>query len=71
MVNFLKLYLIRQINFAILPLTLAVAHPLPPAGEGMIATMRDFNSLSRLRERVGVRGALPFDMPINVREQIG
>ena len=60
MIVILKLCLAQQFNFAILPLSLAVAHPLPLAGEGMVATMRGFNPLSSLRERVGERGNLPI-----------
>ena len=56
-------YLAQQLdftrqNFAMSPLSHAVAHPLPLAGEGMIMAVRGFNPLSRLRERVGERGAI-------------
>jgi hypothetical protein len=43
-----------------------VAHPLPLAGEGMIMAIRDFNPLSRWRERVGKRGAISISLPISL-----
>jgi hypothetical protein len=58
----LKRFLTQQVNFtrsshfATPPLSHAVAHPLPLAGEGMIMAIRGFNPLARLRERVGERG---------------
>ena len=64
-------YLAQQLDFtrqhfATSPLSHAVAHPLPLAGEGMIMAVRGFNLLSRLRERVGERGAISIGSPRNL-----
>jgi hypothetical protein len=64
MINTLKRFLTQQFIFARPPLSLAVAHPLPLAGEGVITAARGFNPLSRLRERVGVRGAISICLSI-------
>ena len=63
-------FLAQLLNFtkqhiAMSPLSHAVAHPLPPAGEGMISAIRGFNPLARLRERVGERGGLSIAKRLN------
>ena len=62
----LKHFLAQPLNFAILPFSHAVAHPLPATGEGMITAVRGYNPLSRQRERVGERGAISIGLPISL-----